>query len=100
MKIRRVNVAAIVKPNMMGSIKRINNRLYSSEAWYMSYATALGLIGGMFSVHSKQNDYSHHQGIVIGFEQLSNGDFKIFYVPVEGSVKGRGLPWAQELAIY
>lgn len=95
---KRVNVAVIVNSDNLP--KPVTKALYGSGDWSMSYSTALGLIGGMFSVHEKQNSESIHQGIVVGFERISSTRFKIFYIPIKGSMVGRGLPWAQEMAIY
>ncbi len=97
---KRQNLAVIINSDI-NTPKKISSGVWYSAAWFISEKTAQSLIGGLFSIHSKQKDDSHHQGIVMGYEKVADGRFAIIYRSINGSVSGKSLTsWSQEMAIY
>jgi hypothetical protein len=97
---KRQNLAVIINSDI-NTPKKISSEFWRSAEWYVSEKTAQTLVGGLFSIHTKQKEDSHHQGIVEGYEKVSEGRYAIIYRYIKGSVSGKSLPsWSQEMAIY
>ena len=76
-------------------IKSNGGREYTSEAWDLSEAEALSLIGGTIFFHESKNDRSYFGGTVMKFESIKSNAvhenrIKFYLTP---SIEAKGQSW-------